>query len=149
MEIQNSLERLAYLCRVVPPWLSEMPATEFDYKPSPVKWSKKEIIGHLIDSATNNHHRIVRAQFEEAPLISYDQNQWNRCGYYDHMDGRDVIGFWAIYNSHLVHLIRRIPPYLLGRQCNTGGSEPVTLEELIVDYVRHMEHHLSQVGFSD
>ncbi|MBK9046740.1 MAG: hypothetical protein IPL74_08565 [Bacteroidetes bacterium] len=51
-------------------------------KKSLQKWSKKEILGHLIDSATNNHQRFVRGQFETVPEISYDQNNWNTFSYY-------------------------------------------------------------------
>src|SRR4051794_21615537 len=107
--IKHSINRLSHLCEIVPPLLTEIGEPAFSMKPAPGKWSKKEIIGHLIDSATNNHQRFVRAQFEAMPQIYYDQNKWNEYSYYDQMDGIQVIAFWAAYNKYLVELIKLIP----------------------------------------
>lgn len=76
---------------IIPPLLTAIGEPAFSTKPAPEKWSKKEIIGHLIDSATNNHQRFVRAQFEPTPQIYYDQNKWNEYSYYDRMEGALVI----------------------------------------------------------
>jgi hypothetical protein len=80
--INNSITRLAHLCEIIPPLLFAIGEPAFSSKPAPGKWSKKQIIGHLIDSATNNHQRFVRAQFETRPRIYYDQNKWNEYSYY-------------------------------------------------------------------
>ncbi|MGZ3884236.1 MAG: DinB family protein [Bacteroidia bacterium] len=143
--IQESIDRLSYLCSTLPALLRELPDAEFSYKPAPGKWSKKEIIGHLIDSATNNHQRFIRIQFENEPHIQYDQNNWNLYGHYNKLDKEHVISFWAIYNIHLTELIKRIPEHNLGLTSRTNNNESVTLGWLINDYVSHMEHHLRQV----
>ena len=143
--IEISIQRLQYLCATIPPLLSKIKEDDFSSKPSSDKWSKKEILGHLIDSAANNHQRFIRVQFEQVPTISYDQNNWNSCTRYNHMDSKHLISFWVAYNRHLVELIRLIPKDNLKRECNIGRETPVTLQWLIDDYVRHVEHHLKQI----
>jgi len=143
--IEQSLARLQHLCETIPPLLYAIEDAAFSEKSAPDKWSKKQIIGHLIDSATNNHQRFVRAQFEELPHITYDQNNWNTFGYYQQMGGSQVISFWTAYNKHLLDLIRLIPLENLKRECSAGGTQHHSLAFLIDDYVAHLEHHLKQV----
>ncbi len=142
--IEQSVERLDQILKTVPELLAEISETEFSYKPESKKWSKKEILGHLIDSATNNHQRFVRGQFEDGPAIKYDQNKWNEFSYHQLIDSRQLISFWTIYNKQLLEIIIRIPKNNLTRQVKVG-SEFLTLEFLIVDYVQHLEHHLKQL----
>lgn len=142
---EQSLARLQYLCDTIPTLLYAIDEVAFSLKPAPEKWSKKQIIGHLIDSAANNHQRFVRTQFEQIPIISYDQNKWNAFSFYDQMNGSQVISFWAAYNKHLVELISLIPTENLERACNTGGPQSHNLAFLVDDYVAHLEHHLKQV----
>lgn len=146
--MKRSVDRLHDLCSIIPPLLNGIDEEKFSTKPGPEKWSKKEIIGHLIDSATNNHHRLVRGQFENAPYIPYDQNKWNECNYYQQMASRQIISFWSVYNKHLVELIKCIPNEKMGLTVGTGepgNKNLMTLEYLIDDYVEHLEHHLRQV----
>ncbi|XZF12787.1 DinB family protein [Chitinophagaceae bacterium MMS25-I14] len=140
----HTLQRLQYLIEIIPGKLLSIPEEEFAQKPVPEKWSKKEILGHLIDSAANNHQRFVRTQFEDIPAISYDQNGWNHYSYYNQMDQRQLVQFWEIYNRHLLTLASHIPAEFLERKCRTNAGE-VTLQWLVEDYVVHMEHHLKQL----
>ena len=139
-----AIKRLEYLLNLVPPLLKAIDETSFSSKPHLHKWSKKEIVGHLIDSAANNHQRFVRVQFEDEPSISYDQEKWNQHGFYQQIDGGQVINFWTVYNKQLLELIRHIPVESLHRKCRVK-DELLTLEFLIQDYIEHMEHHLRQV----
>jgi hypothetical protein len=139
------LQRLQYLINTVPDKLRAITDADFNHKPAPGKWSKKEIIGHLVDSAANNHHRFIRAQFEDVPKITYDQNNWNTASCYQDMDSNHVIDFWASYNQHIIEVVKRIPETDMQRECNNGGENNVTLQWLIADYVSHMEHHLKQI----
>lgn len=145
--LTSTIKRLQFLCDTIPPLLHKMDDQTFSTKPSPEKWSKKQIIGHLIDSAANNHHRMVRGQFDNTPNITYDQNKWNEHGYYQDMDKDQVISFWSIYNQQLLELIKRIPAEKLNNKIEIGESNHnlVTLQFIIEDYVVHMEHHLKQV----
>jgi len=125
--------------------LQKMSEEEFSFKPSPDKWSKKEILGHLIDSAANNHQRFVRVQFEDVPTITYDQNMWNRYSYHSQVTTAQLITFWETYNRQLAELIIHIPHSNLLRECRIGKENNVTLGWLINDYLRHLEHHLKQL----
>ena len=140
----TTLIRLEYLCNTIPTLLLQIEESVFSEKTHPEKWSKKEILGHLIDSATNNHHRFVRAQFETNLKISYDQNNWNRYNYYQQISAKQLIDFWIIYNKQLLELIRNIPQEQLQLSCYVG-DQPSTLDFLIADYVYHLEHHLHQI----
>jgi hypothetical protein len=144
--IETSLERLQYLIAIIPTILNGIDEKEFARKLSPDKWSKKEILGHLIDSASNNHHRFIRTQFEDVPRISYDQNKWNGASRYQNMEIAHMISFWAAYNKHLLEIARQLPLEALSRQCNIGTENPVTLAYIINDYLRHLEHHLHQIA---
>ncbi|MBB6272035.1 hypothetical protein HDF26_002492 [Pedobacter cryoconitis] len=141
----QSIERLQYLSDTIPSLLNEIDDHIFSLKPAANKWSKKEIIGHLIDSAVANHQRFVRAQFEDTPKITYDQNNYNTFNYYNQIDNKQIISFWTVYNKQLLELIRLIPAELLKKECFTGGDESLTIAFLFDDYVEHLEHHLRKV----
>lgn len=142
--ITASINRLNYLINTVPKRLCTISEENMSSKPAPNKWSKKEILGHLIDSATNNHQRFVRGQFEDKPAIRYNQDKWNEFSFYQEMESAQIISFWAAYNQQLVEIIQRIPAENLVRQVKIG-DELLTLAFLINDYVEHLEHHLKQV----
>ncbi|PSK92244.1 DinB family protein [Taibaiella chishuiensis] len=143
--VAQAIERLSHLLETVPPRLKAITGQSFDARPAPGKWSKKEILGHLADSATHNHQRFVRAQFEEAPVIGYDQDQWVANSYYNLADKETLIDFWYTYNRHLLHIIRHIPPGNLQKTCTMKDGAIRTLAFLIQDYVVHLEHHLTQL----
>ena len=143
--IAQTLQRFSFLMDTVPQKLLSIPAVEFDHKADTKTWSKKEIIGHLIDRAANNHQRLVRTQYETLPHIVYDPDQWNFLNGYQQMEGKTVIEFWTMYNKHLLELIKKIPSENLLLECNTGDENNHTLGWIINDYLDHMEHHLKQV----
>lgn len=114
--------------------------------PSEGKWSKREILGHLIDSAGNNHQRFVRGQLgAEIKLPGYDQEAWVRTQGYQSESWSTLVQFWKLYNLHLIHILANIPHEKLANACYIGDNPPVTLEFIITDYVRHLRHHLKQI----
>jgi hypothetical protein len=138
--------RLEELLGEMPGRLSAISEEEAARKPDPAKWSKKEILGHLIDSAANNHQRFVRAQLAPAvELPGYEQDGWVRVQAYMIEPWQDLIEFWRFYNRHLVHVMETIPEDYLAHTCAIGGKPAVTLGFLVEDYVRHLEHHLDQI----
>ena len=143
--ITQSVQHLRFLCDTVPPLLRTVSEEAYSFKPSPEQWSKKEILGHLIDSAANNHQRFVRTQFEDIPRITYNQNLWNRFSYYSGMNTEQLIRFWELYNRQLAEILTYIPDEFLSRECNIGKEQNVTLEWIVQDYVRHLEHHVHQI----
>jgi len=115
-------------------------------KPGPDKWSKKEILGHLIDSAANNHQRFVRAQLSaELKMPGYEQNLWVHAQHYQGEPWENLVQLWKSYNLHILHLVSSIPERALGNYCFIGDNEPVTLQFLVQDYVRHLKHHVDQI----
>ncbi len=125
--------------------MSALTQADWNYSPSACKWTRKQVLGHLIDSAANNHQRFIRAQYEDVPHISYDQNRWNALHRYHELDSTQLIEFWTLYNHHLLHVIKAIPADTLQRTCDTGSGQAYTLDFLVDDYVSHMEHHLRQI----
>ncbi len=115
-------------------------------KTRPDKWSVKEIIGHLIDSAANNHQRFVRAQLGVAALQPYRylQDHWVNTQQYQSADWPSLVSLWYFYNLHLAHVIAHLPTELLDRQLDVW-DEPATLRFVADDYVRHLQHHLDQI----
>ncbi|MBK7969916.1 MAG: DinB family protein [Bacteroidetes bacterium] len=144
MVIEQALDKWNFLVENVPNVLIQINEDEMAKKVAFNKWSKKEILGHLIDSATNNHQRFVRGQFETVPEISYDQNNWNTFSYYQQIDSQQIITFWTIYNRQLIEIIKRIPSDNLKKMIRVG-AKTVTIENLVIEYIEHLEHHLNQL----
>ena len=116
-------------------------------RPSPDKWSKKEILGHLIDSASNNHQRFVRAQFlDKLEFPGYQQREWVQAQNYAEESWAQLVELWSAYNQHLAHVVAQIQPKKFSTICKVGDNDVMTLEALIADYIRHMEHHLKQLS---
>jgi DinB superfamily len=143
--LTQSINRLDTLIKIIPDLLVNMDEEAFTLKSSPEKWSKKEILGHLIDSGTNNHQKFMRGQYEDEPTIFYDQNLWNTLSHYHEMSTKQIIAFWTMYNQHLLHIIKHIPNDNLQKKCRAFDGNAYTIEFLIIDYVAHLEHHLRQV----
>jgi hypothetical protein len=110
------------------------------------KWSKKEIIGHLIDSASNNHQRFVRAQLvSNLSFPEYEQEKWVKLQNYQGEPWIELIELWKNYNLHLLHIVSAIPEEIMNRTCKIGDKESVSLLLLFNDYINHMKHHMDQV----
>lgn len=115
-------------------------------KVSMKKWSKKEILGHLIDSATNNHQRFVRAQLSDPmEFPRYTQDDWVKFQNYQHYPVKELIDLWYSYNILLASVIENIHPEKLETVCLIDDKEPVSLKLLVEDYIAHLIHHLEQI----
>jgi DinB superfamily len=109
-------------------------------------WSRKEVLGHLIDSALNNHQRFVRASLDgtyDGP--SYEQQGWVAMHGYQSMRWNSLLEHWRSQNELLCEVIDRIPEDRLESPCRVGGGAPVTLRFLVEDYLTHLHHHLNQI----
>jgi hypothetical protein len=126
--------------------LSQITEAESALIPAPGKWSKKQVLGHLIDSAANNHQRFVRGQLTDGlSLLGYAQNDWVDVQRYNHVPWNDLLALWKSYNQHLLHVIAQMPAEKLTNTMRVGEGEPATLEFLEEDYVRHLQNHLRQI----
>ncbi|MGY2895755.1 DinB family protein [Deinococcus sp. UYEF24] len=116
------------------------------HKPAPEVWSAKQILGHLIDSGTNNSACFMHASLEpHVDLPDYAQDDWVRLGGYQEQRWAEVLALWAAYQLQVARVIGNIPPESLGHTLSIGGDEPITLDALATGYVRHQLHHLGQV----
>ena len=120
-------------------------------RPGDGRWSRKELLGHLVDSALNNTQRFVRAQIV-AHLTTgvlrtpgYAQNEWVRVGNYQERSWSEIIELWTNLNRNLLHIIDNFDTAALTTPCSVGDSAPVPIEHVIVDYAGHLIHHHRQI----
>jgi hypothetical protein len=126
--------------------LSTMSEPEASMPSRASQWSRKEVLGHLVDSASNNHQRFVRAQLEGALYFpGYAQEDWNSAQHYQSESWANLVALWASYNRHLAHVMAAIPDDVGLSLCIVGNGATVTLEFLVTDYLTHLEHHLQQI----
>ena len=110
-------------------------------------WSRKEVIGHLIDSASNNHQRFVRAALQDSlEFPAYDQEGNVRVQAIREAEWPLLVSLWTAYNRYLAHVIAHLPASKLDTVCRIGSGKAVTLSFLATDYVEHLVHHLAQIG---
>lgn len=113
-------------------------------------WSRKEVMGHLIDSASNNHQRFVRAALQASlDFPSYDQDGSVRVQALQRASWPLLVSLWSAYNRYLAHVIANLPASKLDTVCRIGSEKAVTLGWLATDYLRHLVHHLHQIGAAD
>ena len=148
-ELQTVADRLQKNIDEVPAKFLRFPEGELNRKPAPNKWSKKEILGHLIDSAANNHQRFIRSQYEKEPftIFPYEQDHWVNIQKYNEVDSKYLVELWRLYNQHIHWIISNYPEEKLTVKCvSTDGRETAeNIFLLIKDYVDHMDHHLGQI----
>jgi hypothetical protein len=155
--MNDSQSRLRGALAAAIPELEAISDTDAAVPRAPGKWSRKEIVGHLIDSASNNHQRFVRAQFtDELICPPYDQDAWVRAQRYRDAPWSELVSLWALLNLHLARVMAAIPDSIRNTPRTRhnldqvafrafSASEPVTLELFMHDYVVHLEHHLTQL----
>jgi hypothetical protein len=143
--MSTAYSRLNEILATVPIKLYAISEEAVSQKPDAKKWSKKEILGHLIDSACNNHQRFIRLQTDnDIHFPGYNQDDWVTVERWQLKRWDEIIAFWLLYNEHILHLFRHMDATKLFNTV-TLGEEIFTLQFLIDDYVDHMEHHLRQI----
>jgi hypothetical protein len=108
--MSDYIKALRVILEDVPSRLRQITFDRAEVRPAPGKWSPKEVIGHLIDSASNNHQRFVRAQFQDNLIfLGYAQDDWVRVQDYQSADWAELIQLWEQYNFHLARVMERVP----------------------------------------
>lgn len=145
--MKEIIEKLEYYLKTIPGKVLEIEDASVNHKPSPEKWSKKEILGHLVDSAINNLQRLIRVQYEPDVKVVYDQDQWVKIQNYQALDIESVVELWYIMNQQFIRIVKSFPSEKINLKIDTGKdkAEMHTAEFLIGDYLAHMEHHLKQI----
>ena len=109
-------------------------------------WTRKEVLGHMLDSAANNHQRFVRAALEGRYAgPGYEQNGWVSLHGYRDLPWETLLNWWIAAHQSLARVVARIPEERMETMCAVGDGTPVTLRFLMEDYVAHQRHHLAQI----
>ncbi|QHT68246.1 GNAT family N-acetyltransferase [Rhodocytophaga rosea] len=144
--VKQAATQLKAIIHTVEPLLKTILPQQASLKPLPDKWSNKEIMGHLIDSASNNQHKWIRVcERDGIQFPGYSQDFWVLTQNYQQADWFFLIEFWKQYNLHLAHFMQQFTPEILSHQISIAGDVPVTLEHMALDYGRHLLHHLKQI----
>lgn len=139
--MKHAIHEFEHLIEQFPTEVLAIPLADLQHKLSEEKWSKKEIIGHLIDSATVNYLRFIKAQFQENPQLFYEQVEYCAGANYQETELTQLLSLWQSLNRQLVFLFHTLHTRNLGdRLCNDQ-----TLAYLIEDYVQHFKHHRAQI----
>lgn len=126
---------------------NEIDSIDWETKPSPEKWSRKEMLGHLIDSAQINLERFVRCTYEENFKLVYWQNEWVAAKHYQETDIKEILDLWILINRQIVRVLANYPSGRLQAKCDNSriDAEMNTVESIAADYVGHMQHHIAQI----
>jgi hypothetical protein len=139
------------------PRLARLSEEQASRAPAPGKWSVKQEVGHLIDSASNNHQRFVRAQFtDDLKFLGYEQETWVATQRYQEAPWPELLRLWHSFNLHLARVIEAIPRSVREKRRTRHNlhelawrpvpeSEATTLEYFMRDYVAHLKHHVAQM----
>jgi len=143
------MKRLLQLIDDLPNRYDQLKTEELILKPAPDKWSKQEILGHLIDSAINNLKRFTEIQFLPQPyqVISYQQNELVFVNNYQHLPLEHMMQLWQSLNRQIIYVVQNIPVEKLSLRVDPkyDNKEIKTLGWVIGDYVAHLEHHVLQL----
>jgi hypothetical protein len=149
--------RLADAVDRAAPALLRIDADASSARPAPGKWSPREIIGHLIDSASNNHQRFIRMSARDDLVVDgYEQDRWVASQRYQESPWRELVVLWLTYNRHLARVMTETSAADRTRSRSVHNLDErafrpvardcaVTLDYFMNDYVDHLEHHLAQV----
>jgi hypothetical protein len=142
--MQNVVESIDHWIKRLPEEYNSMSEKEISNRPLPNKWSKKEILGHLCDSAINNIERFIKIQYEEPVYVvqSYNQDHWVMVQDYQNQSLDEIVNLFQTLNKQMTIIIKNIPDEKLSNLCDIGNNQHQTLEWLIKDYLEHMEHHI-------
>jgi len=142
--MQKVVEGIDHWIKRLPEEYNSMSEKEISIRPLPNKWSKKEILGHLCDSAINNIERFIKIQYEEPVYViqSYNQEQWVTAQNYQDRPLDEIVNLFQTLNKQIVYIVKNIPNEKLLILCNIGNNQHKTLEWLIQEYLEHMEHHI-------
>jgi hypothetical protein len=138
-QFRAQLDSLRQTLVSLPPALADVP-----WRPG--GWTRKQIVGHLLDSAANNRQRFVRAAIEGAYAgPGYAQDAWVAAHGYENQPWETLLGWWRVEHEILAAVVDRIPEDRLNSSCTVGTDAPVTLRFLIEDYLAHQKHHCAQI----
>ncbi len=130
-----------------PQEISTITDNEWQDKPTPKKWSKKEVLGHLVDSALNNLQRYIKVQFKDKPLIVYRQDEWVNAQNWQDKPIADIITLWVSINQQILHVWKHFPIDKTAALINISEGDELLYSflDMTDDYIEHFYHHKQQI----
>ncbi len=145
--MKNTIQELSQITSGYSTKIHNIPDNQFSAKANPDKWSNKEVLGHLIDSASNNLRRFICGQYEVNPKIVYQQDFWVSANNYQNVPKENLIQLWKLLNEQICEVLQKMPLENTTLSCDTSKDKvelhPITW--LAEDYVKHLKHHLNQI----
>ena len=143
----ETINKLENMLKIVQGQFLEISAEEAMYKVSFDKWSKKEILGHLCDSALNNLQRFTEVQYQPKPYYvrTYKQNELVQANRYQDAPIEQILSLWLALNRQIIALMKYLTTETLNYELVTGDLQSRSLKWLMKDYGSHMEHHVAQI----
>jgi len=143
-ELKQTVDGLESLIAEMSDLFQKLSTEQIDRRPATGKWSKKEILGHLCDSAFNNIQRLVRVQYETNPSIVYNQDEWVIANNYQNRPIEELLNLWIALHRQFIEILRSFPKKHLDSLIITNEAD--TARFVIIDYLRHQRHHLKQIA---
>ena len=151
-EFEWICEELENLTGEWEPILSALPEETISLRKNSQGRSIRQILGHMVDSASNNTHRVIHMHYQESPVNYPDyanlgnNDRWIAIQNYQEEDWNRLIRLWVAVNQHFIHVIRQIEESKLEQQWTSALNETVTLREMVNDYPRHFKLHLNEIS---
>ncbi|WP_299106661.1 DinB family protein [uncultured Tenacibaculum sp.] len=146
--VTKHIAALNNILEAFPKQIKVISEEEWSYKETS-KWSKKEILGHLVDSALNNLQRYIRVQYQEVPHIAYHQNEWVAAQNWQEVSVAEIVTLWKSLNTQIAHVWSSFPEEKLEASINVSKDlekeEIYTFQEMLDDYIGHFNHHAKQI----
>ncbi|WP_428740253.1 DinB family protein [Tenacibaculum sp.] len=145
--MKQTIYKLEQLLKSGAEYISNSLESDLTYKSNPKKWSKKEILGHLIDSGINNLQRFTEIQFDNKPyrIRKYNQDRLVKANDYQNSETKEILEFWKSINNRILYVIKQQTEETLAFKIELEKEDFSDLRFLMNDYVDHMEHHLNQI----
>lgn len=143
----ETINKLEQLLKSGLNYISQSSESQLTYRTSPEKWSKKEILGHLVDSGINNLQRFTEIQYENKPykIKKYKQDELVRANNYQESKIEEITELWFAVNKRIISIMKNQTEITLNYEIEITQDERSDLRFLMIDYVDHLEHHLNQI----